>query len=254
MSCCKCIGIDTPQSIMDYGSIDGEYPEETDIFAEVMDTAIGEYTYAEAMYNMLWLRFRYEGIGSCDSKRWVQVMADRLDTVGSKWDGILAKHADVDMTDLAELSYDRQVDRTAVPGTAGTVRTVGHTGTDSTVTGNETLPQSPVDGVSYLDGRTTATRTNGQTDTDTYIPNERDSETYREFRDIEAATFARMIRECPDLPARFGDEFRDLFLGRWRPCHPTRRPSSTSSPRRCPRASIRSSRRANPYRIISSRA
>lgn len=216
MSCCRCIEVDTPQSIMEDGSMDGEYPAETDIFEEITDTANGNYTTEGLMSLMLWLRYRYEGIGSCDAKRWVQVMADRLDMIGDKWETILTALEDVDMADLAEMAYTRRVDRTAIPDTVGTVRTVGHSGTDSTVTGDETLPQSPVDGYSYLDRRTTATRTNGQTDTETYHPNERDEETYKEYRDIEAATFARLVDRYPDIPARFAAEFKDLFLGRWR--------------------------------------
>lgn len=240
---CGCIEVDTPQSIMDDGSMDGEYAAETDIFEEIADTAAGEFTTEALMRSMLWNRYRYEGIGSCDSKRWVQVMADRLDMIGPKWEDILTKLEDVDMADLAELAYTRRVDRTAIPDTVGTVRTVGHTGNDVTVTGNETLPQSPVDGYSYLDNRTTATRTNGQTDTETYKPNERDDETYKEYRDIEAATFARLVKEYPDLPDRFAAEFSDLFLGRWR-CRHTRRPGSTGSPVRCLPVNTRLSRRA----------
>ena len=238
LSCCKCMEVDTPQSILDDGSLDGGYAAETDIFEEIADTAAGQFTTEALMRSMLWNRYRYEGIGSCDSKRWVQVMADRLDMVGPKWEDILTTLEDVDMADLAEMAYTRRVDRTAIPETVGTVRTVGHTGNDVTVTGNETLPQSPVDGYSYLDNRTTATRTNGQTDTETYKPNERDDETYKEYRDIEAATFARLVREYPDLPDRFAEEFSDLFLGRWR-CRHTRRPGSTPSPVRCHRASTR---------------
>lgn len=243
MSCCRCIEVDTPQSIMDDGSMDGEYTAETDIFEEIADTAAGQFTTEAMMRSMLWNRYRYEGIGSCDSKRWVQVMADRLDMVGPKWEDILTKLEDVDMADLAELAYTRRVDRTAIPETVGTVRTVGHTGNDVTITGNETLPQSPVDGYSYLDNRTTATRTNGQTDTETYKPNERDDETYKEYRDIEAATFARLVREYPDLPDRFAAEFSDLFLGRWR-CRHTRRPGSTVFPVRCHPGNTPLSRRA----------
>ena len=241
MSCCKCIEVDTPQSIYDDGSMDGEYPAETNIFEEVMDTAMGGWDNAGIMALMLWFRFRYEGIGSCDSKRWVQCMADRVDIVGPKWDPILTlwQSGEIDLTNMDEMNYERILQRTAMPGTAGTVRTVGHTGTDSTVTGNETLPQSPVDNVSYLDNRTTSTRTNGQTDTDTYNPNEQDRETYEEERDLAAATFSRMIRENPLVVDIFCDEFRGYFLGRWRACPHTPRPGSTGSPWRCPRASIR---------------
>jgi len=246
MSCCKCIEVDTPQSIMDDGSLDGEYPAETDIFEEVMDTATGEWENAAVMGLMLWFRFRYEGIGSCNAKRWVQAMADRVDIVGAKWDNILTlwQSGDIDLTNMDEMDYERIVQRTAMPDTVGTVRTVGHTGNDVTVMGNETLPQSPVDGYNYLDNKTTSTRTNGQTDTDTYIPNEQDREVYKEERDLAAATFSRMIRENPLVVDMFCDEFRGYFLGRWRACRHTRRPGSTGSPVRCHRASTRSSRRA----------
>lgn len=238
---CRCIEADTPQSIMDDGSIDGEYAAGTDIFEEIADTAAGEFTAEALMVAMLWHRYRFEGIGSCDPKRWVQVMADRLDTIGPKWETMLTALEDLDLADLAELAYTRRVDRTAIPGTEGSVRTVGHSGSDETVTGSETLPQSPVDGRSYLDSRTTAKRTNGQTDTEKYAPNERDEETYKEYRDIEAATFARLLDEYPDIPGRFADEFSDLFLGRWR-CRHTRRQGSTSCltahwPRGCTRCS-----------------
>lgn len=228
MSCCDCIEVDTPQSIIDEGSTDKHYQPETDIFEEIFDTASGTFTNGAAMQSILWSRYRYEGLGSCDSARWVQVMADRLDMIGPRWDDIISKSLDVDMTDLAELSYQRQVDRTAIPETNGSIRTVSHSGIDGTTVTHETLPQSPIDGVNYADDRSKTERSNGQTDTDTYKPNERDAETYHEYRDIEAATFSRLISEYPEIPERFAAEFADLFLGRWR-CRHTLRPASIAS-------------------------
>lgn len=62
--------VDTPQSIYD----DPDNPR--DVFDEVLgedDTA----PYYQVMYDALWARFRYHGIGSCNIDYWVRCMKDR---------------------------------------------------------------------------------------------------------------------------------------------------------------------------------
>lgn len=247
--CCGCcIQIDTPQSIKDEGN--DYYPEDTDIFAEIFDNST--LTNAELMQTALWASYRLRMIGSCNTPEWVQAMRDRLTIIGPKWDDIMTEAAQTVMTDMDADSYVRTIQRTAIEGTEGDVRTVRRTGTISqqgsntgtvttvdTPTGSdirteehESLPQTPTTDTKYLDSRDTITETpgvvranqrtdnlenggtttNNLTDTDTYEPNTQDKETYNESRDIMAKTFSEMMREYPDILGGFAREFDMYFL------------------------------------------
>ena len=209
---CDCIEIPTPQSIYDDG--EGTYPAGTDIFEEIFEDS--SLTFSEVMQGALWAVYRYYMIGSCDVGRWVQSMKDRTAIIGGKWDDIFAKLDDgLDLTDLHELSYIRTVKHQPIEGTNGDVRTVGHTGNIVNVNEHEALPQTLTSDTKYLDSRSTDTQTNGQTDTDTYAPNTIDTEEYAEDRDINAATFSKMIREYPDVLDAFAREYSDYFVQRW---------------------------------------
>lgn len=213
--CCGCcIEIATPQSIYDQG--EGEYPAETDIF-EVIFTGTS-YTYADLMKAALWATYRYYMIGSCDVERWVQSMKDRTSIIGTKWDLIFDRvnGADpVDLSDLHELSYVRTIKREPIEGTEGDVRTVSHTGDITDKNEHESLPQTATDDTKYLDSRSKDIHTNNQTDTDKYAPHTIDTEDYAEDRDINAATFSRMIREYPDILDAFAREYAQYFVQRW---------------------------------------
>ena len=212
MTCDYCIEVPTPQSIYDEG--EGDYPAGTDIFEEIFDGY--QFTYSEAMQGVLWAVYRYYMIGSCDVERWVQCMRDRTSLIGAKWDAIMAKAANTDLADLHELSYIRTVKHQPITGTGGDVRTISHQGNITDVNEHEALPQTQTSDTKYLDSRSTDTHTNGQTDTDTYAPNTIDTEEYAEDRDINAATFSKMIREFPDLFDAFAREYSDYFIQRWR--------------------------------------
>ena len=189
--------LETPQSIMDEGN--DYYPAETDIFAEIFDTEDFTFTNGDLMQLALWSKYRYFMLGSCCTDKWVRSMADRLMLVGEKWDEIFTKATTSDMTSLDELSYERLIKRTAITGTQGDVRTNKYE--------HENMPQTASDTTQYLDQRSK--------NTDTYVPNTQDLETYTEDRDILASTFKRMMQSFPDLLEGFADEFKDYFVERW---------------------------------------
>lgn len=209
-SCDCCIQIDTPQSIYDEGN---EYYEaETDIFEEIFDKADVTLEYSALMQAALWATFRYRMISSCDTEEWVQAMADRLGLVGPKWDAIIDKADVLDLADLKELHYQRLIQRTAISGTEGDVRTISHSGHDDTVFEGESLPQTQTSATKYLDRRDTTQFTPGVTDTDKYKPNTQDEETYDEERDLAAVTFTKMMDSYPQILTRFCDEFENYFM------------------------------------------
>ena len=225
----KCIRIHTPQTYYEEKGID--------IWDEIFDGAA--FDNAALMKDILEHYYRKWMIGSCDADDWIEAVKDRLWIVGDRWDGIMTALSDADLSDIDVRSYERIVRRTAIEGTQGTVRTLSHSGDDVNVTENETLPQSPIDGRRYLDAKTTQTRTNGQTDTDVYDPNEKDHETYSEKADIAAQTYRDMMAKWPRLEEDFAAEFRDYFVNRWSACRPTAPQGSTPSRAPCPPGSIR---------------
>ena len=192
MTC--CIQNDTPQSIYDEGN--DYYPKETDIFEEIFDTAYSTLTYEELMKAALWHTYRYRMIGSCDTEEWVQVMADRLDLIGPKWDAIIDKLDNLDLADLKELHYLRIIRRTAISGTEGDVRTRRYE--------HEKLPQTATTDTKYLDTRDETS--------EGYVPNTQDSEEYDEERDLAAVTFNKMMNAYPNILMKFCDEFENYFL------------------------------------------
>lgn len=192
MTC--CIQIDTPQSIYDEGN--DYYPKETDIFEEIFDTADGDFEYETLMQAALWHAFRYRMISSCDTKEWVQVMADRLDLIGPKWDAIIDKLDNVDLADLKELHYHRLIKRTAIEGSEGDVRTHHYE--------HEKLPQTSTTATKYLDTRDDTT--------DKFVPNTQDTEDYDEEKDLAAVTFSKMMNAYPNIMLKFCDEFENYFM------------------------------------------
>ena len=192
MTC--CLQIDTPQSIYDEGN--DYYPAETDIFEEIFTVAEGNFTYETVMQDALWHAFRYRMISSCDTEEWVQAMADRLNLIGPKWDAIIDKIDGVDLADLKELHYQRVIQRTAIDGTEGDVRTRKYE--------HEKLPQTATTTTKYLDSRDDTT--------DKYAPNTQDTEDYDEERDLAAITFTKMMNAYPNIMLKFCDEFENYFL------------------------------------------
>ena len=192
MTC--CIQIDTPQSIYDEGN--DYYPKETDIFEEIFTAAEGSFTYGTLMQAALWHAFRYRMISSCDTEEWVQVMADRLDLIGPKWDAIIDKLDNVDLADLKELHYQRVIQRTAIENTEGDVRTHHYE--------HENLPETLTTTTKYLDSRDDTT--------DKYAPNTQDTEDYDEERDLAAITFTKMMNAYPNIMLKFCDEFENYFM------------------------------------------
>ena len=197
--CWGCLELDTPATIKAEGN--EHYPANTDIFAEVMDTVTGTFVNGELMHKALWWRYRNHIIGACETPDWVQGMADRLDLVGPRWDAILSKLAEVsaDMTDLTDMSYERLIKHEPIEDTDGDVRTVKYE--------HETLPQTETTDTKYLDSRSG--------NTDTYAPNTKDTETYRENNTLTAETFASMVRNYPNVLVDFTDEFSEYFVDRW---------------------------------------
>lgn len=231
MTC--CIELDTPASIMRDGN--DYYEKNTDIFAEVIDKADGQYENQELFIKALWWRYRNYIIGDCVTEFWVQGMADRLDMVGQRWDEIFDRMLDTDLTDLTDRAYNRVIKHTAIPETEGDVRTITRTGnvtTTDTPTGSnvhkmehESLPQTLTGDTKYLDARQTDTDTPGVvntnarvdnlTDTDKYKPNTQDTENYEEFDTLNAVTFESMVKAYPNVFIDFTDEFAEYFVQRW---------------------------------------
>ena len=57
------IYIDTPQSILD--------DTQVDVFEQIIPNTAYEY---QKKRDELWAKYRYRGIGSCDSNYWIQCM------------------------------------------------------------------------------------------------------------------------------------------------------------------------------------
>lgn len=204
-----CIEIDTPQSIMNEGN--DYYDAGTDIFAVIFEDSTLDWS--EVMQMSLWSVYRYRMIGSCKTDEWVQAMKDRLYMVGSKWDDIMSKAADTDLTDMDADSYTRLVQRTAITGTDGDVSTQSASGSDINVVEDEDMPQTPLSSTDkYLSRRSTATSTPSAVRTTKYAPNTQDREEYHEGQDIMARTFSDMMREYPDILGGFAREFNAYFL------------------------------------------
>ena len=224
MSGC-CIELMTPRILLE--------DDEVDIFAEVLEDAT--YENKELMAKALWARWRDYCIGSCDLDGWVQGMKDRLTLIGDKWDAIMSKALEIELNSITDRSYERIVQRTAIKGTNGDVRTLEHEGKDTTelshegddvnVMEHEAMPQTESGATKYLDARQTDTRTNGMKDkteyspgvkdTEKYVPNTQDKETYHADDTIPAATFNEMMRNYPSVLMGFADEFSGYFINRW---------------------------------------
>ncbi len=235
MSCPICFKLDTPQTIMDEGN--DHYPAETDIIKEIFDSLGLTLENSTVMQQALWWKWRDFAIASCDTPRWVRGMADRLGLVGRKWDEIISKAyaQDTDLTSLDDRSYERILQRTAIEGTEGDYREVQRTGNDTNVnsaTGNnvqktefERMPQTASGSTQYLDSRETVTTTpsaittdeltHDTTDTEKYVPNTQDRETYKADDTITAVTFSEMLNNYPNVLLGFVSEFDGFFIDRW---------------------------------------
>lgn len=210
------IEIDTPHSIILHGN--DYFPAGTDIFEVAMGYSSIPIEHQDVLRIALWGKYRFYMLGNCDTERWAHAMAARIDLVVPKWDAIVTILAEADPSDIDDLAYERIVRRTALENTQGTVRTVSHAGNDVTVNESEVLPQTANNQTRHVDGRNTATRTNGQTDTDTYNPNEKDHEEYHQQSDIAAVTYKRLIQNWPEWREDFVREFEDLFCNCWSVC------------------------------------
>lgn len=220
-----CIELMTPRILLE--------DDEVDVFAEVLEDAT--YENKELMAKALWARWRDYCIGSCDLDGWVQGMKDRLTLIGDKWDAIMTKALETELNAITDRSYERIVQRTAIEGTDGDVRTLEHEGKDTTeishegddvnVMEHEAMPQTATGTTKYLDARQTDTRTNGMKDTteyspgvkdtEKYAPNTQDKETYHADDTIPAITFSDMMRNYPSVLMGFADEFSGYFINRW---------------------------------------
>lgn len=210
------IEIDTPNSIIVNGN--DFFPQGTDIFEVAMGYSSIPIENQDVMRIALWGKYRFYMLGNCDTERWAHAMAARIDLVVPKWDSIITILAEADPSDIDDLTYTRIVKHTAVENTPGTVRTISHSGSDVTVNESEILPQTPNTGQRHVDNKVTGTRTNGQTDTDTYNPNEKDEESYSQQSDIAAVTYKRLIENWPEWRDDFAREFEDLFCNCWSVC------------------------------------
>lgn len=194
------ICLETPDSILNDDGVD--------IIDEVFDSS--SYGNVSIMKQALWARYRYACIGSACRDRWIQAMKDRLFLVGDKWDDIMDAAVNAVLTDLSALKYNRIIKHEPIG--EGDIRTVSHTGQDVITSESEDLPQTPIGTEKYLSNRDTTTTTPGVTDTEKFKPNTQDSEEYAEDRDLEAETFAKMIRSYPNILEGFAAEFGALFV------------------------------------------
>lgn len=213
MSCPCCIQLDTPQTILDDGN--DYYEPETDIFEEIFDGT--SFENGTIMIQALWWKWRDYCIASCNTPKWVRAMKDRLYLVGIKWDAVISKafDQDVDLTSLDDRDYIRTIQRTKIEGTTGDVRTISHTGSDVETTEHESLPQTASTTTQYLDSRGKTTVTPGVTDTDTYVPNNQDTEEFKANDTLTAVTFQDMMNNYPNVLLGFVDEFKEYFIDRW---------------------------------------
>lgn len=214
-----CYEMDTPQTV--YDGLNDDYAEGTDVFDMVFDTVdtdmgslVSVFNNEEMMKSALWARWRDHMFAYCTVPEFVRHMADTLMLVGWRWDDILSKQSNTDLTDLTDRSYDRTIKHEPIDN-IGDVRTISHEGSDIVVNESEDMPQTPVGSTQYLSNRDKTTSTPGVTDTDTFKPNTKDTETYAESNTIAAKTFAEMMKNYPNLMRDFADEFAEHFLHRW---------------------------------------
>ena len=164
VSCCDCITVETPQSILDH--------DLTDVFEEIIPDT--EYQYQKKR-SELWARYRYYGIGSCDTAYWIQCMKDRYALIKETWD----------IKIRAWTQYETSVAST-VDFSAGSYE-------NTSVTEREDTPDNPAGTTVYLSDRSTTTM-NGKT-----------------YADLESATVDDYIKAVPDPWDGFTSQFSQLF-------------------------------------------
>jgi len=202
IGCGCCIELETPKSILE--------EQELDVFAEITDES--GLTYKSVMKQALWHYYRIRCIGSCDVDEWMQAMKDRLALVGPKWDAVLDRASQTDLTDLYDRKYEREIKHTAIDGTEGDVSTDSTEGSNTSVTENEDLPQTVTGSAKYLSARVTVTDTPGVTRTSKYKPNTKDTESYAEDKDLPAREFDKMMTAYPTVLYNFAREFEPYFI------------------------------------------
>lgn len=85
MTCCDTIEVETIQHIYDSQTVE---IEGEDVPRDVVDEAMGMMVsvdfgvFASVVHDRIWSDFRLRMIGSCDTDTWVQLLADKLDSIG----------------------------------------------------------------------------------------------------------------------------------------------------------------------------
>lgn len=130
-NCGCCISVETPDSIMSDDNID--------VFTIIISSAYGASV--QKARDILWQRYRYRMIGSCDRNVWLQCMKDRADYLSSRYVKIFAAYDNADFTKLEDGSY-----------------------TLTTESKSEDLPQTTADTTEYLSNRGRVTQS--------YVPTE----------------------------------------------------------------------------------
>ena len=164
MTCDCCITVETPQSILDH--------DLTDVFEEIIPDSAYQY---QKKRSELWARYRYYGIGSCDTAYWIQCMKDRYALIEDTWDVKIR----------AWTQYQSSVAST-VDFSAGSFE-------NTTITEREDTPDNPAGTTVYLSDRT-KTLMNGKT-----------------YADLESATVDDYIKAVPDPWDGFTSQFSQLF-------------------------------------------
>lgn len=188
-----CCGIEpvfiayTPTGIMASFEIDSDSP--LDPFASIVfDNA--EDT--EAVQSMMWAKYRYRMISSCNPGRWVQAVKDRATVLKPKYELIFEAYR-TNKTDLSDIS-------------SGYEDTSSATGEDTVTSTQEDVPATADASESqWLSGRQVTTTAPGTTVTTVHKDN--------------SVAAAERLREAldamPNLYERYADEYSDLFVNRW---------------------------------------
>lgn len=193
----SCLNVMTPSEILE--CCEDDNGNAVDCF----DRAVPQDNpYRTDLVRMLWATYRYRAINSLCVDRWLQSVTDRAYTLDRRYRALIEAYGKADITKI-DSGYTDTYDLTT-----GTT----HTGTDTTVSGTEDIPQTEdADTGTWLSSRNTTTRTPGVTDTV-----KQTGTMDHDVRDRPPGiTVTELMDSLADPYARYADEFSDLFLDRW---------------------------------------
>lgn len=186
---CKCISVDTIQSLLDEG---------TDILASVLSDVAG-IEERDLRRDALMSMYRYRMIGSCDVERWAQRMRDRVAELEPAWSRRFMLWQDT----LLDSEFSDLHDRVR------TVTDESETSLKETVDSErEDIPET----ANAMDTKYLSERSAGTKDTDGESSR---TVTEKERTGLAWELFKRSIVSIPNPYREWANEFDELFLRMW---------------------------------------